>query len=394
MFHVPKWQGELFFSKELLVFVGVILLVIVGTLFCFWGYKFFKTVLFMGIGVVACCISYLLVEPMTPKLVIRMFLTVSLTFLGLCFFYLVDIIFSYVLDKLHVRDALGKRTYLLAAPLGAAILGLTIYYFIWRDEITAAVISLVCLAVGLPFQHVKRKKQVRFRTYNDLLRLSRPEVNTDEPEQIALGTVAALAAATALEPEPQSAAEVIELEPVVEIIEPEHISELEPVTESVEPEPIPEPELINEVMEPELESESAIVSGEPAFVPEPAAPESDLLVINLAPEPKAGSELPVELSDSAKELIHKKMDSKEDILEEAFFVRQINSIKKGDSAARTKSSQEGKTQTPSYQGKITVTSKHDGKFRRKRDKDIARGVAIVATGLGIFLAGRASKGGD
>ena len=370
VFHVPKWQGELFFSKELLVFVGVILLVIVGTLFCFWGYKFFRTVLFIGIGVVACCISYLLVEPMTPKLVIRMFLTVSLTFLGLCFFYLVDIIFSYVLDKLHIRDALGKRTYLLAAPLGAAILGLTIYYFIWRDEITAAVISLVCLAVGLPFQYVKRKKQVRFRTYNDLLRLSRPEMNVDEPEQIALGTVAALSAATALEPEP---------EPVIETIVPEPVPEHEPVTEAVKPEPAPE---------------SVIAPVEPAFVPEPAAPESDLLVVTLAPEPKAGSELPVELSDSAKELIHKKMDSKEDILEEAFFVRQINSIKKGDSAARAKSSQEGKTQTPSYQGKITVTSKHDGKFRRKRDKDIARGVAIVATGLGIFLAGRASKGGD
>ena len=370
MFHVPKWQGELFFSKELLVFVGVILLVIVGTLFCFWGYKFFRTVLFIGIGVVACCISYLLVEPMTPKLVIRMFLTVSLTFLGLCFFYLVDIIFSYVLDKLHIRDALGKRTYLLAAPLGAAILGLTIYYFIWRDEITAAVISLVCLAVGLPFQYVKRKKQVRFRTYNDLLRLSRPEVNADEPEQIALGTVAALSVATALEPEP---------EPVIETIVPEPVPEHEPVTEAVEPEPAPE---------------SVIAPVEPAFVPEPAAPESDLLVVTLAPESKVGSELPVELSDSAKELIHKKMDSKEDILEEAFFVRQINSIKKGDSAARAKSSQEGKTQTPSYQGKIIVTSKHDGKFRRKRDKDIARGVAIVATGLGIFLAGRASKGGD
>ncbi len=370
VFHVPKWQGELFFSKELLVFVGVILLVIVGTLFCFWGYKFFRTVLFIGIGVVACCVSYLLVEPMTPKLVIRMFLTVSLTFLGLCFFYLVDIIFSYVLDKLHIRDALGKRTYLLAAPLGAAILGLTIYYFIWRDEITAAVISLVCLAVGLPFQYVKRKKQVRFRTYNDLLRLSRPEVNADEPEHVALGTVAALSAATALEPEP---------EPVIETIVPEPVPEHEPVTEAVKPEPAPE---------------SVIAPVEPAFVPEPAAPESDLLVVTLAPESKVGSELPVELSDSAKELIHKKMDSKEDILEEAFFVRQINSIKKGDSAARAKSSQEGKTQTPSYQGKITVTSKHDGKFRRKRDKDIARGVAIVATGLGIFLAGRASKGGD
>ena len=84
---LPKWQGELLFSKGTLMFVGVILLLIVGTLFCFWGYKYFRTVLFLGIGVVVCYGSYLLVEPMTANLVIRMFVTVSLTFLGMCFVY-------------------------------------------------------------------------------------------------------------------------------------------------------------------------------------------------------------------------------------------------------------------------------------------------------------------
>ena len=385
MFHVPKWQGELFFSKELLVFVGVILLMIVGTLFCFWGYKYFKTVLFMGIGIVACYVGYLLVEPMTPKLVIRMFLTVSLTFLGLCFFYFLDIIFSYILDSLHVRDALGKRTYLLAAPLGAAILGLTIYCFIWRDEITAAVISLVCLMIGLPFQHVKRKKQIRFKTYNDLLRLSRPEVSMDELGHAALGTVAALSVVPAPVPEPKS-------DPVIEVVEP--VSEPEPVAEVIEPELIPDSEPVSEAVEPEPESGSVIAPVEPAFVPETVTPESDLLVIKLAPEPKPGSELPTELSDSVKELIHKKMESKEDILEDAFFVKQMNNLKKGDSVAQAKAIGERKTQPPSYHGKITVTSKHSGKSRRKRDKDLARGVAIAVAGLGIFLAGRVSKGGD
>ena len=41
---LPKWQGELLYTKGTLMFVGVILLLIVGTLFCFWGYKYLRTV--------------------------------------------------------------------------------------------------------------------------------------------------------------------------------------------------------------------------------------------------------------------------------------------------------------------------------------------------------------
>ena len=160
---LPNWQGELLFSKGTLMFVGVILLLIVGTLFCFWGYKYFRTVLFLGIGVVVCYGSYLLVEPMTANLVIRMFVTVSLTFLGMCFVYFLDIVFGYLLDRLRIRSALGKRTYLFAAPLGAAVLGLTIYGCIWRDAVAAAGISLACLVLGLVFQHHRRKRMVRFR---------------------------------------------------------------------------------------------------------------------------------------------------------------------------------------------------------------------------------------
>lgn len=180
--HVPEWQGELVFSKEILRFAGVFLLMTVGILFCFWGYKYFRTIFFIGIGTVACYGGYVLVEPMTGKLVVRMFLTVSLTFLGVCFVYFLNIIWVFILDKLRIRTALGKRTYLFAAPLGAAVMGLTIYSMIWRDEIAAGVITAICLVTGLVFQHVKRKKQIRFRSYDDLIKLPRPEFGEDVPE--------------------------------------------------------------------------------------------------------------------------------------------------------------------------------------------------------------------
>lgn len=192
--HVPKWQGELVFSKEVLVFAGMILLLFVGILFCFWGYKFFRKILFMGIGTASCYGGYLLVEPLTGNLVLRMILTVTLTFVGVCFVYFLDIIFGFILDRLGIRNALGKRTYLFAAPLGALLLGLTIYYMIWRDVILSSLIAIGCLTFGLIFQNKMRKKQVRFKSYDDLLKLPRPAFDGSRPEDETAGAEAAAAA--------------------------------------------------------------------------------------------------------------------------------------------------------------------------------------------------------
>ena len=208
--NVPEWQGELLFTKELLLFVGVIVLMLVGILFCFWGYKYFRTVLFLGIGAVTCYASFLLVEPMTGSLVIRMFLTVSLTFLGICIIYFLDIICGYVLDRLRIRNAVGKNIYLLAAPLGAGIIGLTIYWFIWRDFIVSSMTAAVCGVGGMIFQYFKRAKAVRFKCYNDLMRIPRPEVGEDRA-----GLTAMAAAAGTVTGGPEAMAESAVSEPGV-----------------------------------------------------------------------------------------------------------------------------------------------------------------------------------
>ena len=419
---VPKWQGELLFSRELLTFLGVILLIVVGTLFCFWGYKYFRTVLFLGIGVVLCCGSYLLVEPMTANLVIRMFLTVSLTFLGMCFAYFLDIVFGYLLDRLKIRSALGKRTYLAAAPLGAAILGLTIYFYIWRDAAVALGIALCCLVPGLVFQHHKRKKLVRFRCYNDLLRMERPKFDEDGLELLSVGAVDVAAKpepAPAPEPEPvpepepepepepapapePEPAPVPEPEPTPEpepVPEPEPASEPEPVlapepvpepapAPAPEPEPVPVPQPVP-VFEPqpvfmanvgqralsEIETEFAAKSeyGIGALAePEPFEPDA------MESDASEAKPVPFEISDEVKDLILRKMETDEELLEEAFFVKKISKemTKKPDAERRR------------------AEIKKNRKSRRRREEGIAKGAVIAAAGLGVFLAGRITKGGD
>ncbi len=308
--NVPEWQGELLFTKELLLFVGVIVLMLVGILFCFWGYKYFRTVLFLGIGAVTCYASFLLVEPMTGSLVIRMFLTVSLTFLGICIVYFLDIICGYVLDRLRIRNAVGKNIYLIAAPLGAGIIGLTIYWFFWRGFIVSSVTAAVCGVGGMIFQYFKRAKAVHFKCYNDLMRIPRPEVGEDR-----VGLTAMAAAAETVTGRPESMAEAV----------PESAVSDAGVSESGVPESIvPESGVPESVVSESVVSESIVPE---SAVPEFAVPES-----------------PVPVS------------------------------------------------------RITVTSgprrKHHNRRHKKQNARLAKGAVVAAAGIGLFIAGRVSKGRD
>lgn len=406
---LPKWQGELLFSKGTLMFVGVILLLIVGTLFCFWGYKYFRTVLFLGIGVVVCYGSYLLVEPMTANLVIRMFVTVSLTFLGMCFVYFLDIVFGYLLDRLRIRSALGKRTYLFAAPLGAAVLGLTIYGCIWRDAVVAAGISLACLVLGLVFQHHRRKRMVRFRCYNDLLRLRRPKIDEDGREILSAGTAAAALASvsSALATSVPEAAP--EAEPVASA---EPAPSAEPVA-AAEPAPSFEPEPVfamnaqgRALSEIESEFAAGFEYGQGARpVPEPMREEAEKSVTELEPLPAMSSAeeeeitpVPYEISESVKNLILRKMETDEELLEEAFFVKRISKrmSDKPDGAAAKK--REGRSIRTERAGRVQTgrpsPSVRNRKSRRKREEGMVKAAVIAAAGLGAFIVGRVTKGGD
>lgn len=182
---VPEWQGELVFSEEVIVFVLTVFLMAVGILLCIRGYKYFQTFCFMGLCGMMCYFAYKTAERMTGNRVIQMTLTVTLTFVGLCITYFASILMNYMLEKIRIRQGLVKQRFLFASVAGGAVIGFTIYYGIYHNRRTAVLTGTAAGLLGILAQYKNRKKQIRFRTYNDLMKMKLPEKYLiDKGEQV------------------------------------------------------------------------------------------------------------------------------------------------------------------------------------------------------------------
>lgn len=158
-------------SGGIVLLLLILLFMAVGIMLCFWGYKYFRLILFGAVCGVICFLGYRLSERLAGDPVIRLILCVAVSFLGICLAYFAEIIIIFVLDKTVVKRIMAERTYMVSAVLGAVILAVTVYCGIYRSRTAAVLTALVCGGSGFMVQYRNKEKQVRFKTYDDLMKL-------------------------------------------------------------------------------------------------------------------------------------------------------------------------------------------------------------------------------
>lgn len=167
IFKVPEWNGSIVFCRETVTFVLVLTVLLVGLLLCFWGYRYLRT---LCIAVLACLTGIAgvqLVQKMTDNTVVQMYAWVLFLFVCTCFFYYCSGLILSLLRKLHSRELLAKRTYLIAALLGAAVVSVDVYLAIFCSPFVFVLFVLLAAAGAL---HGKKRaaSQRVFYTYEDL----------------------------------------------------------------------------------------------------------------------------------------------------------------------------------------------------------------------------------
>lgn len=161
----------LIFSGRIEMVLLIILLIVTGSILCFLGYKYFRLIIFGTVCGWICFLGYQLSKRLAGNLSIRLILCVAVSFLGICLVYFAAVILNFLLEKIKIKRFMTRRTYIVSAVLGAIVLAFTVYYGIYHSRTAAVLTALVGGGSGFTVQHKKKEKHIRFKTYDDLLRL-------------------------------------------------------------------------------------------------------------------------------------------------------------------------------------------------------------------------------
>lgn len=168
---IPKWEGEIIFSKELITLILVIVALIAGVLLCFWGYRYFKTIALIILGCFSGALGYRIGQGMTSNLILQMCMVIMITFLGVCLFYFLAILWSWFTNKIGIQTFLQRFLHIIAALIGALFVGVITYTQVYQNGIAVIIITVLLAGAGIWYGMRSIKARRVFRTYEDLLRL-------------------------------------------------------------------------------------------------------------------------------------------------------------------------------------------------------------------------------
>jgi hypothetical protein len=170
IFAVPSFGGGMLFTREVLTFLAVILLFIIGMSIALAGFRCLKTMLFLLMGVAGGAVGYIIAEKLTEQPEIRLIFFVVFCVVGWVFLAAISSFMAYLSKRARFYNFFQAVTPYFTALLGTVIVFFVVYDHVYRDLAVVGGACLGLLAIGCLLGALRYRKKRGFYTYEDLLR--------------------------------------------------------------------------------------------------------------------------------------------------------------------------------------------------------------------------------
>lgn len=176
---LPDFSNGSLFNEETVAFILLILTLALSLWMTFKGYAVMKTLLLILTALWLGFLGIKVCSLFTGEAVFKLVFFVMFLFLGMCMVFFLNEIFHYLLRRLGVLLWCESHSYLMSAPLGAGLLCGCIWLRVFRHTPVCVLTFVVLTAAGLLYQHRHRHELVHTHTYDDIVRMKRPDLEDE-----------------------------------------------------------------------------------------------------------------------------------------------------------------------------------------------------------------------
>ncbi|SFU78786.1 hypothetical protein [Butyrivibrio sp. M55] len=169
IFELPKVDYDLYFTKDSILFLAIIVSILLSICMCLWGHRSFKVIASFLIGTGLMAGGMIVLEPLIPSPTVKLFLLVLFVFLVMSLFLgLLSLIEKKRREKSEDKSGMKRIIRAIAPIVGAGVMFGVIYTGVYSDIIVDACIAAVFAVLGYIIQMCSKGDDIQFRTYDDI----------------------------------------------------------------------------------------------------------------------------------------------------------------------------------------------------------------------------------
>ncbi|WP_207640435.1 hypothetical protein [Butyrivibrio sp. AE3003] len=160
---------DLYFTKDSILFLAIIVSILFSICMCLWGHRCFKVIASILIATGLMAGGMIVLEPLVPSPTLKMFLLVFFVFIVMSIFLgLLSLIEKKRREKGEDKTGMKRIIRAIAPIVGAGVMFGVIYTGVYSDIIVDACIAAVFAVLGYIIQMCSKGEDIQFRTYDDI----------------------------------------------------------------------------------------------------------------------------------------------------------------------------------------------------------------------------------